>query len=187
MANTLPILLLTGLLSTLVIMTRGEVAAQKGGGTMSLTISSTAFKDGGAIPKEYTCDGTDLSPPITWEGVPSGTKSFALIMDDPDAPVGTFNHWVLYDLPAETKGLPEGVSKEPTLSDGAKQGISSFRRAGYGGPCPPRGPAHRYFFTLYALDIQTLGLSAKASKEEVENKIKGHVIGKAVIMGRYGR
>ncbi|MBI5038329.1 MAG: YbhB/YbcL family Raf kinase inhibitor-like protein [Nitrospirae bacterium] len=162
---------------------------------MAFTINSTAFKEGGTIPKQYTCDGTDVSPPLSWEGAPAATKSFALIMDDPDAPAGTFNHWVLYDLPGETKGLSEGVVKDPALPTGAKQGVTSFRRAGYEGPCPPRGPAHRYFFSLYALDIPTLGLGPKASpktspktsKEEVEGKMKGHIIGKAVIMGRYGR
>lgn len=154
---------------------------------MSFAISSTAFKEGGTIPRQYTCDGSDISPQLSWGGVPSGTKSFTMIMDDPDAPVGTFNHWVLYDLPAETRGLSEGVPKEPTLPNGAKQGITSFRRTGYGGPCPPRGPAHRYFFTLYALDVPTLGLEPKASKEDVERKMKGHITGKTVIMGRYGR
>lgn len=179
------ILLVAGILSTLFVLT--DAIAQKGGEPMSFTINSTAFKEGGTIPKHYTCDGTDVSPRLSWDGVPAGTRSFVLIMDDPDAPVGTFNHWVLYDLPAETNGLSEGVSKEPTLSNGAKQGITSFRRAGYGGPCPPRGPAHRYFFTLYALDIPTLGLGAKATKEDIESKMKGHIIEKAVIMGRYGR
>ena len=108
-------------------------------------------------------------------------------MDDPDAPVGTFNHWVLYDLPGDTKGLSEGIPKEPTLPNGAKQGITSFRRIGYGGPCPPKGPAHRYFFTIYALDVPTLGPGPRASKDDVEKNMKGHIIGKAVIMGKYGR
>jgi len=185
----------TGLFYTLGSSTSAEVSAQKGGETMAFTINSTAFKEGGTIPKQYTCDSTDVSPPLSWEGTPSATKSFALIMDDPDAPVGTFNHWVLYDLPAETKALSEGMAKDPALPTGAKQGVTSFRRAGYGGPCPPKGPAHRYFFSLYALDIPTLGLGPKASpkaspktsKEEVEGKMKGHILGKAVIMGRYGR
>jgi Raf kinase inhibitor-like YbhB/YbcL family protein len=178
----------TGLFYTLVALTNAGAAAQKGGGgTMAFTINSTSFKEGSPIPKQYTCDGPDASPQLSWEGAPAATRSFALIMDDPDAPVGTFNHWVLYDLPPETKGLPEGVSKEAALSNGAKQGVTSFRRVGYGGPCPPKGPAHRYFFTLYALDIPTLGLGPKASKEDVETKIKGHILGKAVIMGKYGR
>src|SRR3972149_5974377 len=164
-----------------------DVSAQKGGEAMAFTINSSVFKEGGTIPRPYTCDGADLSPPLSWEGAPTGTKSFTLIMDDPDAPVGTFNHWVLYDLPAETKALSEGMAKDPVLPTGAKQGVTSFRHAGYGGPCPPKGPAHRYFFSLYALDIPTLGLGPKASKEEVEGKMKGHILDKAVIMGRYGR
>lgn len=164
-----------------------EVSAQKGGKAVAFTINSSAFKEGGTIPRPYTCDGADVSPSLSWEGAPTDTKSFTLIMDDPDAPVGTFNHWVLYDLPAETKALSESMAKDPALPTGAKQGVTSFRRTGYGGPCPPKGPAHRYFFTLYALDIPTLGLRPKASKEEVEGKMKGHILGKAVIMGRYGR
>ncbi len=181
------IILFIGLFYTLITLTGAEISAQKGGERMAFTINSTAFKEGGTIPGQYTCDGPDASPRLSWEGAPAATRSFALIMDDPDAPVGTFNHWVLYDLPAGTTGLSEGVSKEATLPDGAKQGMTSFRRVGYGGPCPPKGPAHRYFFTLYALDIPALGLGSKASKEEVENKMKGHILGKAVIMGKYGR
>lgn len=173
-------------LSVLLLSVSG-VRAQKGGETMGFTISSSAFKEGGTIPGQYTCDGADLSLPLKWEGIPADTKSFAIIMDDPDAPVGTFNHWVVYDIPADTNMLPEGVAKDPALSNGTKQGITSFRRTGYGGPCPPAGPAHRYFFTIYALDVQTIGLGPKASKQDVEGKIKGHIIGKAAVMGKYGR
>lgn len=169
------------------MLTNTGLSAQKGGEKMIFNLSSPAFKDGDTIPRNYTCDGSDASPRLTWGGVPEGTGSFALIMDDPDAPVGIFNHWILYDLPAEIRELSEGFPKEPTLSNGAKQGITSFGRAGYGGPCPPKGPAHRYFFTLYALDIPKLGTGAKASKEDVEGRMKGHVLGKAVIMGTYGR
>jgi Raf kinase inhibitor-like YbhB/YbcL family protein len=154
---------------------------------MTFSLMSTAFKEGGTIPKQYTCDGADVSPKLSWDGVPAGTGSFALIMDDPDAPVGTFNHWILYDIPPETTELSGGISKEPTLSNGAKQGITSFRRTGYGGPCPPQGPAHRYFFTLYALDIPNLSIASKASKKDVELGMKGHILGKAVTMGKYGR
>ncbi|MBI5193221.1 MAG: YbhB/YbcL family Raf kinase inhibitor-like protein [Nitrospirae bacterium] len=181
------ILLLCVTLGVLAIFTNSGLPAQKGGGQMIFTLKSDAFKEGGTIPKPYTCDGADKSPGLTWDGVPEGIGSFTLIMDDPDAPVGTFNHWILYDIPAEAKELLEGLSKEPALSNGAKQGITSFRRAGYGGPCPPKGPVHRYFFTLYALDIPNLGIGPKASKEDVEGRMKGHVLGKAVIMGKYGR
>lgn len=179
-------LFLSGIVAVLSLLTSVEVKAQIGG-DMNFTISSTAFKDGSTIPKQYTCDGTDISPRISWDGVPAGTSSFVLIMDDPDAPVGTFNHWILYDIPSETRELPEGMSKEPALPGGAKQGVTSFRRTGYGGPCPPKGPAHRYFFSLYALDIPNLGISTSASKEDVENRMKGHIIGKTATMGKYGR
>lgn len=180
------ILFLSGIVTVLSLLTSAEVKAQRGG-NMNFTISSTAFKDSGTIPKQYTCDGTDISPRISWDGVPAGTSSFVLIMDDPDAPVGTFNHWILYDIPPETRELSEGFSKEPILSNGAKQGVTSFRRVGYGGPCPPKGPVHRYFFTLYALDISNLGISTSASKEDVEKRMKDHIIGQTVIMGKYGR
>ena len=156
-------------------------------GEVEMRLSSPAFENKQFIPDKFTCSGEDVNPALIIEGIPRKTKSLALIVDDPDAPVGTFNHWVLYDLPAETKTLSEGMAKDPALPTGAKQGVTSFRRAGYGGPCPPKGPVHRYFFTLYALDIPGLGLGPKASKEEVEGKIKGHILGKAVIMGRYGR
>lgn len=161
--------------------------SEKGGDFMSLTISSKSFRKTEDIPRKYTCDGSDISPQLSWNGVPEGTRSFAIIMDDPDAPMGTFNHWVLYDIPPEVRELPEGVPKDPVIPNGAKQGINSFRRVGYGGPCPPRGPAHRYYFYLYALDIPSLGLGTKATKVEVEKAMKGHILGQAEIMGRYGR
>ena len=186
-SNKLAAIFLSGIFTTMLLHLNIAVSAEKGGEPMSFTINSTAFKEGGTIPKQYSCDGADISPQLSLEGAPAGTRSFALIMDDPDAPVGTFNHWVLYDLPGDTKGLSEGIPKEPTLPNGAKQGITSFRRIGYGGPCPPKGPAHRYFFTIYALDVPTLGPGPRASKDDVEKNMKGHIIGKAVIMGKYGR
>lgn len=185
--NKYTAIFLSGIFITLLLHLNIEVSAEKGGEPMSFTIKSTAFKEGGTIPRQYACDGTDISPQLSWEGAPAGTRSFTLIMDDPDAPMGTFNHWVLYDLPGDTKELSEGIPKEPTLPNGAKQGITSFRRIGYGGPCPPKGPAHRYFFTIYALDVPTLGPGPRASKDEVETKMQGHIIGKAVIMGKYSR
>jgi hypothetical protein len=153
---------------------------------MSLKLTSTAFQPGGTIPKKFTCDGPDVSPALAWSDAPAGTMSFALIMDDPDAPVGTWVHWVLYDLPAGTHELAEGVAKQEELPDGARQGRNDFRRIGYGGPCPPPGPAHRYFFKLYALD-QKLGLKAGATKADVEKAMKGHVLAQGELMGRYGR
>lgn len=155
---------------------------------MPLTLSSTAFEEGATIPVKHTCDGADASPPLAWTGAPPDTATFALIADDPDAPAGTWVHWVLYDLPGATTRLPENVPKAETLPDlgGALQGRTDFRRPGYGGPCPPPGPAHRYFFKLYALDAP-LRLKAGATKGDVEAAMKGHVRGKAQLMGTYAR
>lgn len=153
---------------------------------MSLEIRSTVFTAGGTIPKKYTCDGPDESPPLSWTEPAAGTKSLALIMDDPDAPVGTWVHWVLYDLPATVRELPEGVSTQETLSNAARQGINDFRRVGYGGPCPPKGPAHRYFFKLYVLDKE-LGLPPRATKGQLLKAMEGHILEQAELMGRYGR
>ena len=153
---------------------------------MSLQVASTAFAAGETIPKKFTCDGPDLSPPLNWREAPAGTESFALIMDDPDAPVGTWVHWVLYNLPANTKELSEGVEKQDQLANGALQGRNDCRKMGYGGPCPPPGKPHRYYFKLYALDI-VLKLKAGATKAELEQAMKGHIVGQGEAMGRYGR
>jgi Raf kinase inhibitor-like YbhB/YbcL family protein len=155
---------------------------------MPFTFTSTAFKEGATIPVKHTCDGADVSPPLVWSGAPPGTKAFALIADDPDAPAGTWVHWVLYNLPGSAAGLTENVAKTVTLPDlgGALQGRTDFRRPGYGGPCPPPGPAHRYFFKLYALDAP-LKLEPGASKQDVEAAMKGHVLGTTQLMGTYGR
>jgi hypothetical protein len=153
---------------------------------MAFTISCDAFDMGGAIPSKFTCDGEDVSPHLAWNGIPVGTKSFVLIMDDPDAPGRTFVHWVLYDLPGLTRELSENMPKTPTLSNGAKQGTNDYPRVGYGGPCPPRGKPHRYYFKLYALDT-ILKLEPRASKLEVEEAMKGHIKAKAEYMGTYQR
>jgi Raf kinase inhibitor-like YbhB/YbcL family protein len=153
---------------------------------MSFEIASTAFSNGGMIPKKFSCDGPDVSPPLRWTGALAATQSFALIMDDPDAPVGTWVHWVLYNLPANTTELPEGVEKQEQLANGARQGRNDFRRLGYGGPCPPAGTPHRYYFKLYALDTK-LSLKAGATKPELEGAIKSHVLGESEVVGRYGR
>jgi Raf kinase inhibitor-like YbhB/YbcL family protein len=155
---------------------------------MAFALSSTAFKEGATIPVKHTCDGADVSPLLAWNGAPPGTRVFALIADDPDAPAGTWVHWVLYNLPGTAAGLPENVAKAETLPDlgGAAQGRTDFRRPGYGGPCPPPGPAHRYFFKLYALDAP-LGLKAGATKQEVERAMQGHVLATAQVMGTYAR
>lgn len=153
---------------------------------MSFTISSSDFDNGGLIPKKFTCDGADVSPELAWANAPQNTKSFALIADDPDAPAGTWTHWVIFDLPASAQGLPENVSKVDELPTGGRQGRNDFRKIGYGGPCPPAGKPHRYFFKLYALD-RTLNLKPGASKQEVEQAIQGHVLAQAELMGKYGR
>ena len=154
---------------------------------MAFILTSAAFKDGAPIPAKYTCDGVDVSPPLAWSGAPAGTRSVALIADDPDAPGGTWVHWVLYNLPAEVSDLPENIAKVESLDlGGARQGRNDFRRPGYGGPCPPPGPAHRYFFKLYALDMR-LELKAGAQKKDVEAAMEGHVLGSAQLMGTYAR
>ncbi len=153
---------------------------------MSFQIVSPAFSAGGTIPKKFTCDGHDDSPQSTWTDPPVKTQSFALIMDDPDAPVGTWVHWVIFDLPANARELPESVPKQEQLPSGARQGRNDFGKIGYGGPCPPPGKPHRYFFKLYALDTK-LGLKAGARKSDVERAMQAHILAQAELMGRYGR
>lgn len=161
-----------------------------GGEVMALTLKTPAFDHGGMIPKKYTCDGGDVSPELFWSGVPQGTKSFALIMDDPDAPPGTWVHWVLFDLPADSKGLAEGIPKTAELENGSRQGlcwgVNDFTRTGYYGPCPPPGNPHRYYFKLYALDAK-MGISSSATKGELEKTMQGHVLATTELVGRYGR
>jgi Raf kinase inhibitor-like YbhB/YbcL family protein len=152
-----------------------------------MKVQSDAFQEGEAIPKRYTCDGLDLSPPLKWEAYPEGTKSFVLIMDDPDAPIGTFTHWIIYDIPAEVNELDEGVPKADSI-ERVKQGMNDFGYVGYGGPCPPKGHGyHRYFFRVYALDVESLGLPSKATRRQVEERMRGHILGEGSIMGRYRR
>ncbi|MGH9804909.1 MAG: YbhB/YbcL family Raf kinase inhibitor-like protein [Candidatus Acidiferrales bacterium] len=152
----------------------------------SFSLQSPAFSHGEDIPRKFTCDGPDLSPALNWSEPPAGTRSLALIADDPDAPVGVWVHWVLYDLPPTSRELPEGVAKKESLDDGGRQGRNDFGRIGYGGPCPPPGKAHRYFFKLYALDAPTK-LKPGATKAEVEKAMKGHLLAQAELMGRYKR
>jgi Raf kinase inhibitor-like YbhB/YbcL family protein len=149
-------------------------------------LTSTAFQAGAEIPRKYTCDGEDVSPPLRWQNAPAGTQAFALIVDDPDAPGGPWVHWVIYDLPATTTELAEASVKTDTLANGAKQGTNDFRNVGYGGPCPPPGPAHRYYFKLYALDAPT-HLKPRATKQQVLDALKGHVLGEAELMGHRKR
>jgi hypothetical protein len=160
--------------------------APQGEPGMTIQITSAAFTEGEPIPKKYTCDAEDVSPPLAWSGVPAGARSLALIADDPDAPVGTWVHWVIYDLPPSLSGLMEGIAKTPTVEGGGAQGNNDFRKVGYGGPCPPRGKPHRYFFKLYALDIP-LGLQPGASKADVEKAMRGHILAQGQLIGTYSR
>ena len=157
-----------------------------GGGAMALSLRSTAFSEGSEIPRKHTCDGPDLSPELLWDEPPAGTQSLCLIADDPDAPAGTWVHWVYFDIPVQARSLPEGLSKNAELKDGSRQGRNDFGRVGYGGPCPPRGPAHRYFFKLYALNAK-LDLPPGSTKADVERAMKGKILGQAQLMGKYKR
>jgi len=150
-----------------------------------MQLESLAFSQHEFIPARYTCDGSDISPPLNWNGVPEGTQSLVLICDDPDAPGGTWVHWVLYDLPAHLEDLPESIPPMEKLPTGGVHGINDFRKLGYGGPCPPGG-THRYFFKLYALDT-LLNLSAGATQAQVETAMQGHILAEAGLMGRYAR
>lgn len=153
---------------------------------MTIKITSPSFAEGQPIPSKYTCDGENVSPPLTWDQVPTGAKTLALICDDPDAPAGTWVHWVLYDLPATTRNQPEAIEPKELLPNGAKQGRNDFKQIGYGGPCPPKGGPHRYYFKLYALDIE-LGLKSGATKNEVQQAMKGHTLAEGQLMGTYKR
>jgi Raf kinase inhibitor-like YbhB/YbcL family protein len=154
--------------------------------TMTLQLTTPLFKPGGDIPEHCTCDGSDSSPALNWNTPPERTRSFALVVEDPDAPGGTWVHWVLYDLSATERELPEGVPAEGELPSGARQGRNDFGRIGYGGPCPPPGPGHRYYFRLYALD-KKMGLRAGATRADLLRSMRGHILAHAELMGRYRR
>ncbi len=161
------------------------IHAQSGEASMKIQIRSSVFSEGEMIPAKYTCDGDNISPSLSWDTVPPGTESFALICDDPDAPAGTWVHWVVYELPALTRFLPEGISTDGDLEDGTKQGVTDFKRTGYGGPCPPGG-THRYFFKLYALD-KKLNIKSGITKHQLIREMEGHILGEGAIMGKYKR
>ena len=154
----------------------------------ALAITSSAFTNGGAIPRRYTCDGENVSPPLAWTGAPAHTASYALAVDDPDAPGGAFLHWLIYDIPASITALPEGVDTSGSVASagGAKQGSNGFKKLGYGGPCPPAGPAHHYHFRLYALDT-LLALQPGASRDDVTKAMRQHQLGQAELVGTYAR
>jgi Raf kinase inhibitor-like YbhB/YbcL family protein len=149
-------------------------------------LSSTAFMNGDTIPVRHTCDGPNMSPLLSWTAPPAGTQTFVLIMDDPDAPRRTWVHWLVYDIPAETSGLPDNVPTRPELETGARQGENDFHEQGYGGPCPPKNATHRYYFRLYALDTR-LGLLPGAMRADIERAMEGHVLAETELMGRYAR
>jgi len=152
---------------------------------MAIKIESSAFPEGGMIPEKYTCDGEDISPPLKWDSAPEGTKSLALISDDPDAPVGTWVHWVIFNLPPDTTELQENITPVETIDNRALQGKNDFGKIGYGGPCPPGG-THRYYFKLYALDTM-LTLQPGATKQQLLNAMEGHILAQGQLIGKYKR
>ena len=154
----------------------------------TMKVQSTAFAEGAAIPKLYTCDGRDITPPLAWSEPPPGSKQLALVCDDPDAPVGVFTHWVLYGLPATTRSLPENLPKDALVKNpaGAQQGTNDFNRVGYGGPCPPKGKPHRYRFTVYALGTE-LKLPPRATKADLLKAMTGQILDQGTLTGTYRR
>ena len=153
---------------------------------MELELKSSCFRENGLIAKHYTCDGDDVSIPLHWNDPPAGTRSFTLMVEDPDAPSGLWVHWLLYDLPPDVRRLEEGIPTDPILENGAKQGINDFREVGYRGPCPPRGPAHRYMFKIHAVDVVTQ-LKPKATRQQLLQAIENHVLAQSTLTGLYKR
>jgi hypothetical protein len=164
----------------------GCTSPSLGGAAMSLELRSPDFTSGGNIPRQFTCEGEDISPSLAWDAPPASTQSFSLIADDPDAPVGTWVHWVIFNLPANLRNLPQNFPKSEQFADGSIQGRNDFGKIGYGGPCPPPGKPHRYFFKLYALDAK-LNLKAGTVKKDLERAMQGHILAQGEYMGRYSR
>lgn len=160
-------------------------SGNKEGDKMDLKVTSQSFSEGGKIPVKYTCDGKDISPPLSWSGGPDNTRSYAIISDDPDAPVGTWVHWVIYNIPADVTSLPEDVPKAEKLENGAVQGRNDFKKYGYGGPCPPGG-THRYFFKVYALDTM-IDEGPGLTKKQLLKAMEGHILAQGELMGKYSR
>jgi Raf kinase inhibitor-like YbhB/YbcL family protein len=179
---------LTILLAALVICVAAEELSDsaRGGAPVVFTVKISAFAPGTEIPKKFTCEGPDVSPALEWSGPPAKTAGYALIMDDPDAPVGTWVHWVFWNLPANSHSLREDIAKREQLEDGSRQGRNDFRKIGYNGPCPPPGKPHRYFFRLYALDAK-LDLAPGVTRQELDAAMKGHILGEAEYMGTFRR
>jgi hypothetical protein len=181
------LILATAVIGTLLINACGPATTPPPSSSQTtIELTSTAFVAGEPIPQTYTCDGADISPPLSWGEPPDGTQSFALIMDDPDAPVGTFVHWIAFNIPAGTSSLPEDVPAQEQIPGGGLQGKNSFRNLGYGGPCPPSGSTHEYVFKLYALDT-TLDLEAGANKRSLVNAMEGYILARAELTGEYTR
>ena len=172
--------------SSFIIIAFLLVALARGGDIMVFELKSDAFVQNSPIPQKYTGAGEDISPPLSWSSPPEATNRFALICDDPDAPVGTWVHWVIYDIPSELSELTEGIPPQEELDRGERQGINDFGRVGYGGPYPPHGKPHRYFFKIYALDT-VLNLSAGATKEGLLSAMKGHILAETQLIGTYQR
>jgi Raf kinase inhibitor-like YbhB/YbcL family protein len=181
MLNVLPPLIMV----VLALVAPAEVRGQKAASS-KIELKTTSFTPGGFIPKRFTCEAADVSPALAWTDPPLGTQSFAIIEDDPDAPSGTFVHWVVYDLPAAYRKLPEALSGNDQMSGGGRQGTNGFSRTGYSGPCPPPGRPHRYFIRLYAVDA-ILNLRPAASRKELDAAMQGHILAQAELMGRYQR
>ena len=175
--------LLAGFFPMLTLFAGGRGPTSSAQTTLELTSSSIPSSE---IPRKFTCDDADTSPALTWGTPPAGTQSLALIVTDPDAPRGSFTHWILYDVPPSTRELQEGVAKQAELPDGSRQGRNDFGNTGYGGPCPPGGSPHRYIFSLYALDSK-LNLPPGASRKQVEGAMKGHVLAQGELTGKYHR
>jgi hypothetical protein len=171
---------------TAAALSQNVIPAVAGEPPATLKVTSSAFQPDGVIPKKYSCDGAEVTPPLAWSDPPAGTKSFSLIMDDPDARPTTWVHWVLFDVPADARSLPENLPKTNELANGARQGVNGEPKIGYEGPCPPPGPVHNYHFKLYALDGK-LGLKSGATKAEVEKAMKGHILAETQLVGRFGR
>jgi len=162
-----------------------QTETKQGEKKMKIKLTSTAFREGDYIPKKYTCDGENVSPPLAWSGIPSTAKSIALVCDDPDAPMGTWVHWVIFNIPPSINKLNEKIPTDKVLEDGTTQGSNDFRKIGYGGPCPPGG-THRYYFKIYALD-RRVELTPGATKAELLHEMTGHILAEEKLMGKYSR
>jgi Raf kinase inhibitor-like YbhB/YbcL family protein len=186
--RTPKLILLLILLSTGCKMKAGQTQTNASADTLlthtKMKITSTAFLNDSTIPQKFTCQGEDISPALTWTGAPAEAQSFALLCEDPDAPGGTYIHWVIYNIPATERGLPENFPKRDKLPNGTRQGVNDFKQMGYGGPCPPPGKAHRYYFKLYALDAQ-INIPGEATRDQLLNAMHGHILAEGETMGTY--